>query len=218
MMADARPPTLALFGGSGATGRQVIRRAVDQGLRVRTLVRDAAKVEASSGLVEVLVGSLLKPEAVNRTIEGTEAVCCVFGPRPPYTDIFCADATRVIIDAMRRRGIDRIVCQTGAMIGEYAKNRSLPFRFMIGLFNRRNPAAARDRDEQERLVFESGLRWTIVKPPKLTNRAAMGKYEVGPGVRVGLMSSISRADIAEFIVNEILTPRHVGEAVFIRSR
>jgi putative NADH-flavin reductase len=217
MTADARPKTLALFGGSGATGRQVIRRAVDRGLRVRALVRNAGTMEAASDLVDVLVGSLLKPEDVGRTIDGTEAVCCVFGPRPPYIDIFCADATRVVVDAMRRCSVDCILCQTGAMIGEYPRNRSLPFRLMIGLFNRWSPAAARDRAEQERLVLESGLRWTIVKPPKLTNAAATGKYEVGRGVRVGLMSSISRADIAEFIVREILAPRHVGEAVFIRG-
>lgn len=142
----------------------------------------------------------------------------MFGPRPPYNDIFCAEATRIIIAAMRKCGVDRLVCQTGAMIGTYPRNRTGPFRLMTGIFNRRAPALAVDRAEQERLVMESGLRWTIVKPPRLMITAATGDCEAGPGVRVGLLSSVSRGDVADFIVKEILSHAHVGEAVFIRRR
>jgi uncharacterized protein YbjT (DUF2867 family) len=59
---------LAVFGGSGATGRRIIERAVAQGLQVRTLVRHSSAFEFPSDAVEVLVGSLQSPKDVERTL------------------------------------------------------------------------------------------------------------------------------------------------------
>jgi putative NADH-flavin reductase len=210
--------SLAVFGGSGATGQQIIERAVAKGLRVRTLVRDPSTFAAPGAAVEVIAGSLQDPMAVERTLCGCDAVCCAFGPRLPYTDIFCAQATRVIVDAMQRCDVGRIICQTGAMIGNYRQNRTRPFQAMAGLFNRLRPAMAGDRAGQERVIMESGLKWTIVKPPRLTNQPATGIYIAGPHVRLGLISAVSRADMAMFIVKEIMTPEHIRETVFIRRR
>jgi putative NADH-flavin reductase len=210
--------SLAVFGGSGATGRQIIERAVAKGLRVRTLVRDAGMFESASEAVEVVAGSLLDSGDVERTLRGCDAVCCAFGPRPPFTDFFCARATRVIIDAMRRFDVNRIVCQTGAMVGDYRQNRTRPFQSMVWLFDRFNRTLAEDRAGQERIIKESGLRWTIIKPPKLTNQSATGIYIAGSQVKVGLLSAISRADLAMFIVNELVAPEHIRKAVFVRRR
>jgi putative NADH-flavin reductase len=208
---------LAVFGGSGATGRRIIERAVAQGLQVRTLVRHSSAFEFPSDAVEVLVGSLQSPKDVERTLCDCDGICCVFGPRPPFTDIFCADSTRLIVEAMHRCKVNRIVCQTGAMIGDYRQNRTWPFRFMVWLFNRLNRAMAKDRADQERVIKESGLKWTIVKPPRLTDQPANGVYVAGPEVKVGLLSTISRVDIAMFMVNEVVAPNHIGEPVFIRG-
>jgi putative NADH-flavin reductase len=210
--------SLAVFGGSGATGRQIIQGAVAKGLRVRTLVREASAFESPSAAVEVVTGSLLNPGDVERTLRGCDAVCCAFGPPPPFTDIFCAHATRVIVQAMQRLNVSRILCQTGAMIGDYRQNRTNPFQTLVWLFHRCNRALAEDRARQERIIKESGLRWTIVKPPRLTNQPATGIYLAGVHVKVGLLSAISHADLAMFILNEGLAPMNIGRAVFIRKR
>ena len=118
--------TVAVFGASGRTGRQVVAGALDQPMRVRALLRSEGGLEDLEKHVEVTVGSLTIPENVGRVVEGSQAVCCVFGPRPPYTDLFCAAAMETIVDQMRRHGSRRIVCQTGAMIGNYTRNRTFP--------------------------------------------------------------------------------------------
>jgi len=174
-MADAAVNSIAVFGGSGATGRHVIRKALEQGLRVRALVRPGSP-QPDSSAVEAVVGALLEFEDVLKTLSESNAVCCVFGARPPYTDVFCAAATRIIIDAMRKAGVERLVCQTGAMIGDYRTNRTLPFRLMASAFNSRAPEVAQDRVEQERLVRESSLKWTIVKPPRLTEEQPLADH------------------------------------------
>jgi hypothetical protein len=118
---------------------------------------------------------------------------------------------------MQKLGMQRLVCQTGAMIGAYPANRTLPFQLMAGLFKRRSPQVARDREGQEGVVMRSGLAWTIVKPPRLSNGPATGKWFAGPDIRVGLFSSIARADLAEFLLAEAMLAQHSGQTIFIRS-
>lgn len=207
--------TLAIFGGSGATGQRVIEQAMTEGFRVRALVRNSQTFSPPSGAVEVLEGSLLNPVDIAHTLEGCDSVCCVFGPRPSSEDIFCALATRIIVEAMERQGSSRLICQTGAMIGDYPHNRTWPFQLMVRMFNRSNGAMAGDRAAQEKIVVESGLDWTLVKPPRLTDRPPTGGYLAGSRVKVGMLSAISRSAVAAFIVDQLTAQDHLQEAVFV---
>ncbi|HEU0188858.1 MAG TPA: NAD(P)H-binding protein [Gallionella sp.] len=208
--------TVAIFGGSGATGKALIYHALIRGIKVRALVRNASSLNIKSGLIEVIEGSLSSADHVDFCLKGCDAAFCVFGHRPPYTDIFCEAATRNIVESMHKLGIKRMVCQTGGMIGDYPANRTLPFRVMVAMFNRRLPLVASDRTGQENAVKQSGLDWTIVKPSRLTNGKAEGRWLAGPDVRVSLLSSIARDDLADFLLQEAFTPQFAGQAVFIR--
>ena len=208
---------VAIFGGSGATGKALISRLSRERVQVRTLARKADSVSAGAGRVEVVAGSLSKLDDVLATLQGCGAAICVFGPRPPHVDVFCEQATSTIVTAVQQLGIRRLVCQTGGMIGDYRANRTLPFQWMADAFLRHSPRIAGDRVGQESVVMHSGLDWTIVKPPRLTDGAAKGTWKAGPHVRLGMLSSISRDDLSAFLIEEILRPRHIGEVVFVRN-
>lgn len=208
---------VALFGASGATGAQVLRIAKAHDIQVRALVRREGSVRPEPPVVEVVAGSLSSADDVERALEGCKAAVCVFGPRPPYVDVFCHEATRTIVAAMRRRGVRRLVCLTGGMAGEWPTNRTLPFELLCSIHKRRVPAAAADRAGQERTVIGSGLDWTLVKPPMLTNHRGKERWLAGPEVRLGLFSSIPRADLAAFLLEEALEPEHLDVTVFIKS-
>ena len=205
---------VALFGASGRTGQAFVRTGSAQGLLVRASFRGSAKADPPSG-IEILRGDLQDADHVRATIAGTTAVCCVFGPRPPHTDVFCARATELIVDSMQRAGVRRLVCQTGAMIGEDAANWTPPVRAMVRMFRWQRPAVAADRMMQEQLVRESGLEWTLVKPPRLTDGRARGRVVAGIDLQIGLSSSIRRADLAAFLVGECLEPRFAKQAVYV---
>lgn len=213
----ARTHTIALFGGSGATGNAVIRHAMARGFKLRLLVRKADSIRIRSGLMELIEGSLTDPGDVRLCLKGCDTAICVFGQRSPYNDIFCEAATRTIVKSMKKTGVSHLICQTGAMIGEYPGNRTLPFRLMTALFNRRLPQMAADRAAQEDAIRQSGLAWTLVKPARLSSAKPKGKWFLGPGVRAGLLSSISREDLADFLLEEAVNPHFVGQAVFIHG-
>jgi putative NADH-flavin reductase len=65
------------------------------------------------------------------------------------------------------------------------------------------PGVVADSSAMERIFRESELDWTIVRPPRLTNKPYTGKYRVREGhlPRFGL--TISRADVADFLVKTV---------------
>jgi uncharacterized protein YbjT (DUF2867 family) len=207
--------TLALFGASGLTGRAVIAAARERGWRVRVLDGPTSALAANPADLEIVRGDFSSADAIAACLAGTQAACLVFGPRAPYTDVFCAAATGAVIAAMKARGPRRLICQTGAMVGLDLPIWSLPFRWMATSYQRQRPGPAADRRDQEAAVRASGLDWTIVKPPRLTDGPRTGRVRVAPDLRIGLLSSVSRADLAEVILDAAAEPRLVGQVVFV---
>lgn len=208
---------VAVFGASGATGRVLLTRLIRNGFSIRAMARKVTSIAMDGGQIEALEGSLSNAEDVRQTLLGCAAAVCVFGPRPPYVDVFCEQATANIIAAMQQLGIRRLLCQTGGMIGDYRANRTLPFQWMADAFCKHSPQIAADRLGQERVVMQSGLDWTIVKPPRLTDGAAKGGWMAGADVRLGILSSITREDLSVFLIGEIEHPQFIVQAVFVRN-
>ncbi len=208
---------IAVFGATGRTGEVLVAGALAHNWRVRALCRPGRRPRSTDDGLVVVQGKLTDETALSQTLAGCQAACCVFGPRPPYTDLFCAEATKAIIAALRRAGITRVICQTGAMIGPYARNRSIPFEMMARAFARRAPAAAEDRWRQEIAVRESGLDWTVIKPPRLTDAPGSRRVQAGPQVRVGILSRIRRTDLAQLILDELANPRSHGQTIFVKG-
>jgi putative NADH-flavin reductase len=153
---------------------------------------------------------------VAATVSGTAAVCCVFGPRSPYPEAFCARATENVIAAMRTAEVRRLVCVTGAMAGELPPNVGLAMRLLASIFRRRLPYIAEDRSEQERSIMASALDWTIVKPPRLTDGPLTHRVSADPALRVGLLSRVSRSDLADFLLEEAASWQHLRQRVYVR--
>jgi putative NADH-flavin reductase len=65
------------------------------------------------------------------------------------------------------------------------------------------PAVVADSAALERVFQDSKLDWTIVRPPQLTDKSYTGKYRVREGHMPFLGFKISRADVADFMVETV---------------
>lgn len=213
---------VAVFGGSGNTGREVIAAALKRGLQVHALYRPGSEPREVPAGLEVVTGQLSAPEDIRRTLAGTDGAILVFGPRlgglfskpPEPPKAFCAPATATIISEMGALRIQRIVCQVGAMAGDNAKNWSGMVRRFVRSYRRKVPEIAADRDEQEKVVMGSGLDWTIVKPFRISLARGMGRVRAAPAIRIGMFTSIRCADLADFLVKELTDGQFHRQAVF----
>ena len=79
---------------------------------------------------------------------------------------------------------------------------------------------AADSLEMEAIVTSSALDWTIARPPRLTNGPQTGHYDVEYGHLPGrsAFASISRADVADFLLRELQENAHIHQIVGITGR
>lgn len=207
--------SIAVFGASGATGKRFIAAAAQKGIPLRLHYRSAPDEDAPP-LSTVVVGSLADPTAVREVLRGADATVILFGPRAASNDVFCAKATRAIIDGMRKQGQKRLLCMTSATLGAMPGNLSVAMRATTMAWRRLRPdEQADDRAEQERVVRNSRLDWTLLKPSRLTDDGAGQTYRADTALDIGLRSSIARDTVAHFLLSEIENPRFIGQAVYI---
>ena len=209
---------IAVFGGSGLTGRELIAAASRKGLRVRALYRPGSEPQNPPHGLEAVTGQLSSTADIGRTLEGADAAVIVFGPRLKRNrpaDVFCAAATANIIAEMKRLGIRRLVCQTGAMAGGDVPNWSRMVRSFVRSYRKNFPAVDADRDAQEVKVKESGLDWTLAKPFRISGAKRRGRVRTGLDLRIGMFTSVRRGDLSDFLVSEVTSGRFHGKATYV---
>ena len=208
---------LTIFGATGATGTSLTEQALAAGHQVTAVVRDPARlsVPGSPGL-RVITADLMDPAAISPAVAGADAVFAAFGPRGTGPTTVLRDGTRSVIEAMRKEGTNRLILVSGSIVaddGEGPAMRYLVKPLARGTLLRHVAADMRGAEEQ---VRESGLDWTIIRPPRLTSGPASGTYrtEIGRNVRRGV--TVSRADLAAYMLGIITDPatihHHVGIA------
>ncbi|MEZ4924251.1 MAG: NAD(P)H-binding protein [Crocinitomicaceae bacterium] len=208
--------TIAVFGASGATGKEVITEANQRGLTTHSFVRRANKSPKNDLNIE-FNGDFDQPELLKNTLSNVDAVVIVLGQRPPYKDIFCANATQKIIQEANELGINRLICQTGALIGNYPENQKAFFKKFGKKFDQSHPEVAADRTLQEDFIKHSELNWTIVKPPRLTNGKKKGHIKCAPDIVAGLFSKIDRKDLASLLVDLSTNHDFEKQVVFVKN-
>jgi len=192
---------MTVFGATGGTGRQVVEQALARGHEVVACVRDSgALADLASDRLEVVVGDVLEPASLDPAVRGSRAVLSAVGSRrgKEPTRVY-SDGIHNVIAAMDRYAVDRLVCVTAAGVGEPRSSK------MPGLLGRLSgsPLLRAVYDDMERMEHEvmlSGVTWTIVRPAGLTDGPLTGEYRVVEGRGVPGGRSISRADLAAFML------------------
>lgn len=75
-----------------------------------------------------------------------------------------------------------------------------------------------DKERQEALIRQSDLDWTIVRPSRLTNSPATGSYRIAPQLHYSSRSSVSRADLAAFLLGQLSDRSFVRSTVEISGK
>ena len=193
---------IVIFGSTGGTGRELIGQALDQGHHVTAQARSPEKLEdLEHPELAVVRGNVLDQADVEREIGGQEAVLCAIGAGADRTTLR-EDGTRVIVAAMEKLGVSRLVCLSSLGVGDSHAN--LPFftkYVIVGIFLRH---AFADHERQEAVVRKSPLAWTIVRPPHLKDGPRTGEYRFGfPPTDRSTQAKISRADVADFMLKQL---------------
>lgn len=197
---------IAMFGATGPVGRAVVKEALRRGHELTVLTRDAAKVDILSPRLHVVEGSVTDAATVKGLIEGHDAVIQTLGiggkgNGQPTTIV--SEANNVIMSAMRQSGVRRLVAVSVAGAGDSLAFLPWAFRTLVlPLFMKWFQAIIDDKNRMEAAISQSDLDWTVVRCTTVKPRRATGHVNATLNGK-GLKFSISAADMAEFMVDQL---------------
>ena len=201
-----------IVGASKGIGLEATRQALEAGHDVIAFARSANGISLSSPKLQKVRGDALNTRDVEAALQGVDVVIQTLGVglgdlfRPVH---LFSEATRVLVAAMTAQGGRRLICVTGFGAGDSRKSISclqrIPFRVMLGY-------AYDDKSVQERLIKESSLDWTIVRPGVLTGGPRTKRYKILEAASEWRNGIISRSDVADFLVRQIEDQSYLRKA------
>ncbi|MBV8097472.1 MAG: SDR family oxidoreductase [Acetobacteraceae bacterium] len=200
-------PKILIIGASQGIGLEALKQALASGYEVRAMARSANKISIEHPSLEKVVGNALDRDHVEAALDGIDVVVQALGVPADLQALFgpvqlFSESTRILVPAMARAGVGRLICVTGFGAGDSRERLgsvpSIPFRIFLG-------RVYDDKDIQEQIVRGSGLHWTIVRPVLLTNGVRTGRYQVLEDPKRWRGGFISRADVADFLIKSAQT-------------
>jgi len=206
---------LLIIGGTGKTGRELIGQSLQEGHDITALVRNPSNLKIEHSNLHVVKGDVLDLETLNPVIKDQDVVISSLGHKKFFikTSIL-SRGTKNIITSMENNQVKRFICITSLGIndskyklGLYYTLFTIPFILFFYF---------RDKSKQEKLIMNSSLDWTIVRPGQLINGKKRGIYK--HGLNLGhyiLTKMVSRADVAHFIINLLKNKKYLKQTVGI---
>lgn len=205
---------MLVFGATGPTGRQIVAQALEQGYEVTAFARRPQAVPAQRGRLLVEQGDTMRePDAIAQALQKQDAVLCALGSgKVLFPNRLMERSLGHIVPAMERAGVKRLILMSSFGVGDTARDAPLLPRLMYATML---AAVFADKARGEEIVRASSLDWTIVYPTLLTDDAATGTYRAGERLELDGLPSISRADVAHFMLAELANPSYVRRGVVI---
>lgn len=206
---------IALFGASGKIGSEFLKVALAHGLEVRALARTPGKIRYEDSKLEVIKGDVLNFDDVYNTIKGADIVVSLFGQVKSSPKDLQTKGTTNIVKAMKIEGTERIISLSGGGLPFPEKDQpKFPDRLIKFIMKIAVPQVLEDAENHAEVLKESGLNWTIIRGPRLTEEPRKGEYRVG-WVGVNASTKIGRADLADFILSEIEKDNFTHQMPFV---
>jgi putative NADH-flavin reductase len=200
---------LFLLGATGRTGTHLIDLALARGHRVTAFVRSPEKITRQDEGLKMVKGDPLKGAELAAALPGHDAVISALGPRPgeafkPHT--LMADGAAALVPAMDQAKVRRLLLVSAASLFE---TKGPFFAFLKFLFRH----IIKDLEAAEKIIKESDLDWTLVRPPRLVESQDESYKSLENALPKGL--SISWRAVAAFLLDEAEKGRHIRKVVGI---
>jgi putative NADH-flavin reductase len=201
---------ILIFGGTGKTGKLVVERALTQGHTVTVLVRDPIKFKIPN--VRVITGNATNPSDVLAAMHGQHAVIETIGGTTPWKSTHLeSDAIHAIIHAMQEEGARRLISVSMMGIGD--SRAQSPFWYRSLLMPTFLHGSTQDKTNKEAAITADHVEYVIVRPPILKDTPATNHVHVLSPNATG--HAITRADLANFLVDQLTTNANLNRAVTV---
>lgn len=202
---------IIVIGASKGIGRQTVMAALKDGHNVTAFSRHPQSLKLQHPRLRLQAGNALDATSVEDAIKGHDAVICALGL--PTTQaiglpllkpsLVLSTGTNNILSAMASQRVKRLICVTAVGAGDSAR-QCTPLARLV--FRHGLRWLFKEKDRQEELIQSSAVKWTIIRPTALTNGSRKSTV-ITENVRSGILTHISRADVAAAMIKMIDQPK-----------
>ena len=194
---------ILVFGASGGTGLEVVEQALEAGHKVTAILRHPEKFPIRHEQLRIIEGDVLNPQTYENTFFGMDVVISCLGTHNREATVVYSQGVTNIMQAMQKVGIDRIICLSAGAV-EIAPNTSFLMKFLMkNILQKLFKYNYADMLLMEGILHGSNLNWTVIRPPRLLNGDRTGKYRTCINEFIPHMSSLTRADLADYIIHHL---------------
>jgi putative NADH-flavin reductase len=210
---------IIVFGATGGTGRLIVTQALAKGHTVTAFARDPEGLPADPHL-RVIKGDVFDFAAVVDAMHGHRAVLSALGARSTKKSDVLDRAIPHILEGMRQEYVTRlIVLGAAGLHPDWSKYQNA--LTAMGVWIARKTALKYpfiDQAAQERLLAASDVDYTIVRAPRLMDGPFTGNYHVLPDALPTGALRINRADVADFMLQQLTDPRFHRQGPYIGAK
>lgn len=167
---------LLILGSTGRTGKYLLTEALLRGFEVNILVRDAKKITIASEKLRIFEGTPSNKEDLAKALQGCTHVLSALnisrnsdfpwaGLRTPKD--FLEKTVRNVIDLSKTNPLENVMVISASGVAETKQDIPFWFRWMIDFSNIKY--GYQGHEQQEKLLQNSDLNYTIIRPVGLTN-------------------------------------------------
>ena len=202
-----------VFGATGGTGKQVVDQLLKAGSHVTVVVRNPDAFELRYNNLKIIKGDVFQPQTFENAIKGKDAVVSCLGISKAVPTTVYSQGVFNITTAMVKAGVNRILCISSSAV-IIPPTSSLVMKFLLkNIIQRLHKPIHTDMLRMEKVINDTDLNWTIIRAPMLTNGKRTGKYRITANQPFSNIPTISRADLADYIVTHLTDEKTFQEIV-----
>jgi putative NADH-flavin reductase len=194
---------LLLFGGTRHTGYHFMQQALEAGHEVTAIIRNPGAFDFKHSKLKVVKGDALQLNTFENEVAGKDAIISSLGItnfKEPM--VACSQGAQNMLKAMQQTGVKRIMCVSAAALDTNPK-MGLPVILVSKVLQRIFRNSYSDLEKMETALKSSTVNWTIVRAPRLTDKPLTGKCRSAIGDHLSWPGSISRADVAHWMLAHV---------------
>ena len=204
---------IAIIGGTGKVGRYIAAKAIQNGHKVRMLVRNPKSLPYNDK-IEVVEGNVQDIDSIRLLLKDCHIIINTFGQ--PIKDIpIYSSVTNNILTIMDEFKITRYIGVTGGSLNIKGDNKSFLNKIGAKIFEIFFSKMMIDKKKELSILNNSKVEWTLIRLPFVVEGTGFGNVKESmtdmPGIK------ITNEDIASFIINQIENKTYVRKTPFIAN-
>ncbi|WP_308130894.1 NAD(P)H-binding protein [uncultured Flavobacterium sp.] len=207
---------IAVIGGTGKSGKYLVRALINQGFTFKLLVRNPKNFQSDYPNVEVIIGDASDYSSIAKLVKGCHAVISTLGLGiPPSEPTLFSKATTNILQAMQQWNVQRYIVTTGLNVNTPQDQKGPKVIFATNWMYENFPISTANQQLEHDILTQSTADWTLVRLPLI--ELVDEKCPIAISLEDCPGDKINAASLACFLIEQLNDQEFVKKAPFIAN-